>query len=98
MNQSREAHLAAWPLHSPEGPRCGYSRRSRTMSTCALCGPQVMQVVGTLWDVVAHGAALAVRSGLRARLSWSISEATLLPELRRGVGWLVQVASGPNNK
>jgi hypothetical protein len=68
------------------------------MSACALFGPQVVQVMGGLWDVVAHGAALAVSSGLRARLSWSISEATLLPELRRGVGWLVQMASGPNSK
>jgi len=46
-----------------------------------------------LW--VAQG---ALRSGLRAWLSWSICAATLLPELRSGVGWLVQVASDPNSR
>jgi hypothetical protein len=29
INQSREAHRSAWPLHSPEAAKC-YSRESRT--------------------------------------------------------------------
>jgi hypothetical protein len=42
--------------------------------------------------------AVAASSGPSARLSASIWSATGLPELRSGLGWLAQVASGPNSR
>jgi pimeloyl-ACP methyl ester carboxylesterase len=39
-----------------------------------------------------------VRSRVRAWLSSWIRSKTGAPELRRGLGWLVQVASGPNSR
>jgi hypothetical protein len=38
------------------------------------------------------------RGAVQAWLSCSIRSKTGAPELRKGVGWLVQVASGPNSK
>jgi hypothetical protein len=60
---------------------------------------QAGKILAWPWRVASGAVAQAgLRSGVRAWLSWSIWAATVPPELRRGAGWLVQVASGPNSR